>query len=228
MAKLARRGSQGGGNLVLTDGGAARAAELTERARRGDQRARRLRRPDLVPGLRHVQRRRHAARRRRRSTTRSRSNVAQFGARFNTGHAAPDVRADAARLRDPEPGPAATRRSRASSTSTQPRSTAAGGRVGRLVADSGARDAAAVPDADRRSARSRSARGTSAILGALLPQPSTEYDHPLGLEPYAVTYTGYILFCNLVDCQYERKSRPALPNEPAPPGPAAGRLRRAA
>jgi hypothetical protein len=41
--------------------------------------------------------------------------------------------------------------------------------------------------------------GTIRIIGALLPQPTTEEDHPLGLEPYAVTYTGYILVRNLFD-----------------------------
>jgi hypothetical protein len=43
--------------------------------------------------------------------------------------------------------------------------------------------------------------GTVRIAGALLPQPSTQHDHPLGLEPYALTYTGYILACNLLDAQ---------------------------
>ena len=64
--------------------------------------------------------------------------------------------------------------------------------------------------------------GTVRIAGALLPQPSNQYDHQLGIEPYALTYTGYILLCNLIDCQYERRERPApdeLPNPPAPPGP---------
>jgi hypothetical protein len=40
--------------------------------------------------------------------------------------------------------------------------------------------------------------GTVRIEGTLLPQPSTEWDHTLGLEPYAVTYTGYILARNLL------------------------------
>jgi hypothetical protein len=30
------------------------------------------------------------------------------------------------------------------------------------------------------------------------PQPTDDYDHPQGLEPYAVTYTGYLLVRNLV------------------------------
>jgi hypothetical protein len=41
--------------------------------------------------------------------------------------------------------------------------------------------------------------GRIRIAGSLLPQPSNEFDHPLGIEPYAVTYTGYILARNLLD-----------------------------
>ena len=40
--------------------------------------------------------------------------------------------------------------------------------------------------------------GTVRVAGALLPQASEEFDHTLGLEPYAVTYTGYILARNLL------------------------------
>jgi hypothetical protein len=40
--------------------------------------------------------------------------------------------------------------------------------------------------------------GTIRIAGGLLPQPSTANDHPLGIEPYALTYSGYILVRNLV------------------------------
>jgi hypothetical protein len=40
--------------------------------------------------------------------------------------------------------------------------------------------------------------GTVRIAGTLLPQASNEWDHTLGLEPYAVTYTGYILARNLL------------------------------
>ncbi len=39
------------------------------------------------------------------------------------------------------------------------------------------------------------------VAGALLPQPETAHDHPLGLEPYALTYTGSILLCNLLDAE---------------------------
>lgn len=42
-------------------------------------------------------------------------------------------------------------------------------------------------------------KGTIRLAGALLPQPDSRTDHPLGLSPYAVTYTGYILSCNLLD-----------------------------
>lgn len=41
-------------------------------------------------------------------------------------------------------------------------------------------------------------QGQLRIAGALLPQPTEEFDHPLGLEPYATTYTGYIVMCNLL------------------------------
>lgn len=41
-------------------------------------------------------------------------------------------------------------------------------------------------------------QGRVRIAGALLPQPSQKFDHTLGLEPYAVTYTGYILARNLL------------------------------
>ena len=61
--------------------------------------------------------------------------------------------------------------------------------------------------------------GTIRVIGALLPQPSTRYDHQLGIEPYALTYTGHILFCNLIDCRLEQRPRRDLPNAPAPPGP---------
>jgi hypothetical protein len=40
--------------------------------------------------------------------------------------------------------------------------------------------------------------GTIRIAGGLLPQPSAEDDHPLGIEPYALTYSGYTLLRNLV------------------------------
>ena len=50
--------------------------------------------------------------------------------------------------------------------------------------------------------------GQIRIAGALLPQPSEEFDHTLGLEPYAATYTGYILICNLLDCTVSNTAAP--------------------
>jgi Zinc carboxypeptidase len=41
--------------------------------------------------------------------------------------------------------------------------------------------------------------GRVRLLGALLPQPTQEFDHQEGLEPFAVTYTGYFLAENLTD-----------------------------
>ena len=98
---------------------------------------------------------------------------------------------------------------------------------GRVVGAS--TDGAAGPEEDAQAVPERTmlgeftvGEGKIRVLGGLLPQPSTAFDHPLGLEPYAVTYTGYILFCNLIGCTYESRERTdanQLPNEPAPPGP---------
>jgi hypothetical protein len=41
-------------------------------------------------------------------------------------------------------------------------------------------------------------RGLVRILGALLPDPTGAYAHPFGVADYAVTYTGYTLFTNLI------------------------------
>jgi hypothetical protein len=76
--------------------------------------------------------------------------------------------------------------------------TAAGGRVAATSADSGARDAKPVYSRVTLG-EIPIGQGTLRIAGALLPQPSEEFDHSLGLEPYAVTYTGYILWHNLLD-----------------------------
>jgi hypothetical protein len=75
---------------------------------------------------------------------------------------------------------------------------AAGGRMVAGSANSGARDAEAVYDRVTVGELPLGA-GRIRIVGALLPQPTAAYDHPLGIEPYAVTYTGYILFRNLID-----------------------------
>jgi hypothetical protein len=42
-------------------------------------------------------------------------------------------------------------------------------------------------------------KGQVRVLGALLPQPTEAFDHQEGLEPFAVTYSGYFLAENLTD-----------------------------
>jgi hypothetical protein len=74
----------------------------------------------------------------------------------------------------------------------------AGGRTAGTSADSGTRDAAAVYDRVTLG-ELKKGKGQIRISGALLPQPSQESDHPFGLEPYALTYTGYIVMRNLLD-----------------------------
>jgi hypothetical protein len=75
---------------------------------------------------------------------------------------------------------------------------AAGGRTAGTSVDSGARDAAPVHE---RTALGelKLGNGQIRIVGGLLPQPSTEFNHPLGVEPYALTYTGYILLRNVLE-----------------------------
>ena len=41
--------------------------------------------------------------------------------------------------------------------------------------------------------------GTVRILGALLPDPTEEFDHPFGLANYAITYSGYEMLQNMLD-----------------------------
>jgi len=41
--------------------------------------------------------------------------------------------------------------------------------------------------------------GRVRVLGAALPTPTEKFDHTLGLEPYSLTYTGYIMMRNLVE-----------------------------
>ena len=41
-------------------------------------------------------------------------------------------------------------------------------------------------------------KGRVRFLGALLPDPTEEFDHPYGLQSYAVTYTGYTLLQNML------------------------------
>jgi hypothetical protein len=74
----------------------------------------------------------------------------------------------------------------------------AGGRVAATSADGGARNAAPVYDRVTLG-ELKIGSGQIRVAGALLPQPSEAFDHPQGLEPYAVTYSGYILFRNLLE-----------------------------
>src|SRR3954451_2923589 len=74
----------------------------------------------------------------------------------------------------------------------------AGGRVVATSADSGARDAQAV-NSRVTIGELKAGSGRIRIAGALLPQPTEKYDHEFGLEPYATTYTGYVIARNLLE-----------------------------
>src|SRR4051794_264374 len=74
----------------------------------------------------------------------------------------------------------------------------AGGRVVATSADSGARDAQAV-NSRVTIGELKAGSGRIRIAGALLPQPTEKYDHEFGLEPYATTYTGYVMARNLLE-----------------------------
>ncbi|HEX8065590.1 MAG TPA: M14 family zinc carboxypeptidase [Thermoleophilaceae bacterium] len=74
----------------------------------------------------------------------------------------------------------------------------AGGRSVAASANSGARDAGPVYTRTT-IGELKMGKGQVRIAGALLPQPTEEYDHEWGLEPYAVTYGGYIVARNLLD-----------------------------
>ena len=125
--------------------------------------------------------------------------VALPGSRFNTG--------DRRQLYEPTPLGFAIQdgsggdASHARQWQVQARSfAAAGGRVSATSADSSPRSTAPVLTQATMGEIPLGA-GHVRIAGALLPQPETAFDHPLGLAPYAVTYTGYILACNLLDAQ---------------------------
>jgi Zinc carboxypeptidase len=57
-------------------------------------------------------------------------------------------------------------------------------------------------------------RGRVRFLGALLPQPSTDWDHDFGVEPYSLTYTGHLLLRNAL----EWPARPIQPDGGEGPG----------
>ena len=152
--------------------GAARAAGADQRSRRGDQRAQTVYvGQTVVPGLRHVRRRRHVrdegdARRPAREERRPARRALQHRA---CGARRSSRRRSASRSRTRT---AATRRSRVQFDVDQ-RGVRGGRRPGRSAAsaDAGARDAPAVPDRvdarrDRRSARARSAIARRAAAAA--------------------------------------------------------------
>jgi hypothetical protein len=74
----------------------------------------------------------------------------------------------------------------------------AGGRYVAGSADAGARDAEANYNKVT-IGELKLGKGRIRIAGALLPQPTERYDHQFGLEPYATTYTGYVMARNLLD-----------------------------
>jgi Zinc carboxypeptidase len=84
----------------------------------------------------------------------------------------------------------------------------AGGRTVATSADAGARDAAAV-NSRVTIGEAALGKGDIRIAGALLPQPTENFDHEFGLEPYATTYTGYVIARNLLEA-LNRSSSPAL------------------
>jgi hypothetical protein len=83
----------------------------------------------------------------------------------------------------------------------------AGGHSVAASADAGARNAKAVYDRVT-VGEVKIGKGDVRIAGALLPQPTEQYDHEFGIEPYSVTNTGYIIARNLLDA--DRTSSPTI------------------
>jgi hypothetical protein len=134
-------------------------------------------------------------------------NVAQPGARFNTGKRR--------QMFEPTPLGFAIQNSKGADGSfarqfdvDRAEWEKAGGRVVAGSADSGARDAQAVYDRVT-IGEAPVGKGDIRIAGALLPQPTEEFDHQFGLEPYASTYTGYVIAANLLE-SVNRSPAPAL------------------
>jgi hypothetical protein len=184
IAKL-REWVQAGGNLVLTDGALRALGDLTGNAAlAGRQQTVYAGQIAFTTGTGDTLAHPLA------------SGVAMRGARFNTGM----------RRQMYEPTPlgfsiqsftgtdsAGARQYDVARTAWE----AAGGTIAATSANSGARNAQAVTTRVTLG-ELRLGAGTIRVVGALLPQPSTVHDHPLGVEPYAVTYTGYIVFGNLL------------------------------
>ena len=82
------------------------------------------------------------------------------------------------------------------------------------------RAAARRPTTPRGDGRDPAGKGRVRFLGALLPQPSEAFDHDFGIEPYAVTYTGWILFCNMLGADCRARSSAAAGGPSACPSTA--------
>ncbi|MDQ3741279.1 MAG: hypothetical protein M3389_10100, partial [Actinomycetota bacterium] len=61
-------------------------------------------------------------------------------------------------------------------------------------------------------------KGRVRFIGSVLPQPSQEFDHDFGIEPYSLTYTGHLLLRNAL----EWPARPIQPDGGEGPGVAGG------
>jgi hypothetical protein len=81
----------------------------------------------------------------------------------------------------------------------------AGGRYVAGSADAGARDAEANYNKVT-VGEIKLGGGHIRIAGALLPQATERYDHQFGLEPYATTYTGYVMARNLLEALNRSRS----------------------
>ncbi|HEV2061928.1 MAG TPA: hypothetical protein VGR12_03670, partial [Solirubrobacteraceae bacterium] len=57
-------------------------------------------------------------------------------------------------------------------------------------------------------------KGRVRFLGAVAPQPSQQFDHDFGIEPYSLTYTGHLLLRNAL----EWPARPIQPDQGEGPG----------
>jgi hypothetical protein len=124
-------------------------------------------------------------------------NVAQPGARFNSGMRR--------QMYEPTPLGFAIQNSQGGDASFARQFDVdraawekAGGRTVATSADAGARNA--LPVTSRVTiGELKLGQGDIRIAGALLPQPTEAYDHQFGLEPYATTYTGYVIAKNLLE-----------------------------
>ncbi len=187
---------QAGGNLVLTDGALRALPELTS-----------------VPGSAISQQTVYAGQSAFSTGTGDTlkdplaRNVAQQGARFNAGMRR--------QMYEPTPLGYAIQNTAGADESNARQFDVdraawekAGGRTVATSADSGARDAQAVTSRVT-IGEAKVGSGDIRIAGALLPQPTEKFDHQYGLEPYATTYTGYVIARNLLEA-LNRSSTPAL------------------